>query len=343
MAFRAGLTADFLGPDGKLTYEDIGLSLLDAADGVERAFLDTHKPEIQPGQISDFDAVLALTPLVTAATLQGADRLTHIGRFGVGYDSVDVDACTAADVVLTITAGGVNYSVAESVVAFMLALSHKILIKDRMTREGRWDERSDHMGSELRDRMLGIVGLGGIGATLAEMVSPFRMKELIAFDPYLTEDRAAELGVRLVSLDDLMREADFVSVNCPLNDATRNLIGETQIGLMKPTAFLINTARGGIVDEAPLIQALRENRIAGAALDCHEQEPLPPGSPIADLDNVIVAPHAIAWSNELFRDLGHIACQQMIDISHGKIPHGVVNTDVLERPGFQAKLARYGS
>jgi phosphoglycerate dehydrogenase-like enzyme len=343
MAFQIGLTADFLDPDGNLTYQDIGLHLIDEADGVERAFFDVHKPEIQSSQVAGFDAVLALTPLVTAATLKESDRLTHIGRFGVGYDSVDVDACTEADVVLTITAGGVNYSVAESVVAFMLALSHKMLIKDWMTREGRWNERSDHMGSELRDRTLGIVGLGGIGATLAEMVSPFRMKELIAFDPFLSEERAAELGVRLVSLEDLMREADFISVNCPLNDATRNLIGATQIGLMKPTAYLINTARGGIVDEAPLIEALKANRIAGAALDCHEQEPLPSGSPIAELDNVIVAPHAVAWSNELFRDLGHIACQQMIDVSHGKIPHGVVNTDVLERPGFQAKLARYGS
>ncbi len=343
MVFRIGLTGDLLGPDGKLTYQDIGLSLLETADGVEHAFFDRHEPEIQAEQIAGLDAILALTPTVTTATLGGAEQLTHIGRFGVGYDSVDVDACTAADVVLTITAGGVNYSVAESVVAFMLALSHKMLIKDRMTREGRWDDRSDHMGSELRDRTLGIVGLGGIGATLAEMVAPFRMKEIVAFDPYLSEERASEVGVRRVSLDELMREADYVSVNCPLNESTRNLIGEAQIGLMKPTAFLINTARGGIVDETPLIAALKAGRIAGAALDCHETEPLPGGSPIADLDNVIVAPHAICWSNELFRDLGHMACGQMLEISRGKIPHGVVNTEVLDRPGFQAKLARYGS
>lgn len=343
MPYQIGLTADFLDDAGNLTYQDIGLALLEANAGVEHAFFEKHDLEIQPAQIANFDSVLALTPRVTAATLKDVDRLTHIARFGVGYDSVDVDACTQNDVVLTITAGGVNYSVAESVVAFMLALCHKMLIKDRMTREGRWDDRSGHMGSELRDRTLGIVGLGGIGATLAEMVAPFRMKEVIAFDPYIDEARAKEAGVRLTSLDELMAEADFISVNCPLNDVTRNLIGESQIARMKPTAFLINTARGGIIDEGPLITALKENRIAGAALDCHEQEPLPAGSPIAELDNVIITPHAVAWSNDLFRDLGHIACQQMIDVSTGTIPHGVVNTDVLDRPGFQAKLARHAS
>lgn len=340
MAFRIGLTADFLAQDGTLTYEDISLQLLESANGVEHAFFDRHEPEVTPSQIENFDAVLALTPHITAATLSSAERLIHIARFGVGYDSVDVEACTEADVLLTITAGAVNYSVAESVVTFMLALSHKLIVKDRITREGQWEDRSNHMGKELRDRTLGIIGLGGIGATLAQMVAAFRMKEIVAFDPYLNDERAAEIGVRPVSLHDLMCEADFISINCPLNDDTRNLIGAAQIDLMKPTAYLINTARGGIVNEDDLIQALKRNCIAGAALDCHEKEPLPAGSPIAELDNVIVAPHAIAWTDELFRDNGRMACAQMLETAKGKIPHGVVNAGVLDRPGFQAKLAR---
>lgn len=339
--FQVKLTADFQ-EDGGLIYQDIGLDLLDEAVGVSYSFFDQHQTEITPGQLEDADSIIALTPLVTAASLEGVDRLTMISRFGVGYDSVDVDACTDADVLLTITAGGVNYSVAESVITFMLAISHNVLIKDKMTREGRWDERSNHMGSELRDRTLGIIGLGGIGATLAGMVGSFRMKPVIAHDPFVSEERAQEIGVTLVALDELMQTADFVSVNCPLTDQTRNLIGTRELALMKPTSYLINTARGGIVNEAALIEVLRDRRIAGAALDCHETEPLPAGHPISELDNVIIAPHSIAWTNELFRDLGRVACSQALELSKGNIPHGAVNTEVVDRPGFQTKLARYG-
>ncbi len=338
--FHIKLTADFQ-KDGELIYQDIGLDILEETDGASYSFFDQHKTEITPDQFEGADAIIALTPQVTVSSLEGVDRLAMISRFGVGYDSIDVDACTEADVLLTITAGGVNYSVAESVITFMLAISHNLLIKDRLTREGRWDERSNHMGSELRDRTLGIIGLGGIGATLASMVGCFRMKKIIAYDPFISADRAGEIGVELVALDDLLEASDFVSVNCPLNDQTRDLIGSRELALMKPTSYLINTARGGIVNEAALIEVLRDRRIAGAALDCHESEPLPANHPISELDNVIISPHAIAWTNELFRDLGRMACTQVLELSQGKVPHGVVNTDVIDRPGFQAKLARY--
>jgi phosphoglycerate dehydrogenase-like enzyme len=340
--YQVKLTADFVKEDGTLTYQDIGLDLLDAAP-LKYGYFEEHRTEITPDQLKDTDSIIALTPLVTKATLADFGRLAMISRFGVGYDSVDVDACTEADVLLTITAGGVNYSVAEAVITFMLAISHNLLIKDRLVRNGAWNDRSAHMGSELRERTLGIIGLGGIGATLSGMVSSFRMNPVIAFDPFLNEDRAKELGVTLVSLDELMQTADFVSVNCPLSDRTRDLIGRDELALMKSTAYLINTARGGIVNEAALLSALQNRTIAGAALDCHEIEPVPDDYEFAKLDNVIMAPHAIAWTNELFRDLGRVVCQQAIDLSGGKIPLGVVNKEVLDRPGFQAKLARYTS
>lgn len=341
--FHVKLTADFLQADGTQTYQDIGLALLDETSNLSYKYFDTHKTEITPDQLQETDAIISLTPQITKASLAGANRLTMISRFGVGYDSVDVDACTEADVLLTITAGGVNYSVAEAVMTFMLAISHNLIIKDQLVRSGDWDKRSNHMGSELRDRTLGIIGLGGIGATLSGMVNSFRMNPVVAFDPYLSKEQATALGVELVSLDTLMQTADFVSVNCPLTEQTRDLIGQRELTLMKPTAYLINTARGGIVNEAALLQALTENKIAGAALDCHEIEPVPDDYEIAKLDNVILAPHAIAWTNELFRDLGRIACQQAIDLSQGKIPLGVVNKAVLEKPGFKAKLAHYAS
>ena len=335
-------TADFQ-QDGRLVYQDIGLDLLDGVASIHQDFMDQFHTTITADQMADTNAVVCLSPRVNAESLVGLDQLALIARFGVGYDSVDVDACTEADVLLTITSGAVNHSVAEATVAFMLALSHNLLIKDRITREGRWDERSAHMGSELRDRTLGIIGLGGIGSSLAGKVSGFGMADVIASDPFTSEEQAKAVGVRLVSLEELMEISDFISINCPLNDDTRDLIGAEELARMQPTAYLINTARGGIVNEAALIDALQEQRIAGAALDCHESEPVPADHPMSALDNVILAPHAIAWTNELFRDIGRQTCQQVIDLSRGRVPVGVINSAVLERPGFQAKLEQYQS
>jgi phosphoglycerate dehydrogenase-like enzyme len=339
--FQVGLTRDFLTADGQLTYQDIGIDILDAAPEIEYRFFDEHRPLVTPDQLRDFDAVISLTPRYTSESFVGVERLAAIVRFGVGFDFVDVPACDAADVLLCITTGAVNHSVAEATVTWMLALSHNMLIKDQLTREGRWGERSNYMGSELRDRTLGIVGLGGIGGRLVEVLAGFGMKPPIAFDPYASPERAEQLGVKLVPLDQLMREADFVSVNCPLNDETRNLIGKDQLALMKPTAYIINTARGGIVNEAALYEALKTRSIAGAATDVFEKEPVEAGHPLAELENVIVAPHSIAWTNELFRDIGRMACEITVKVARGEVPPGIVNREVLQQPGFQAKLEGY--
>ena len=339
--FEVGLSRDFLTADGKLTYQDIGLDVLDQNPTIHRRFFDHHEPTVTAEQIRDLDALIALTPRCTVETFKGADRLIVLERFGVGYDMVDVGACTAAGVALCIAVGAVNHSVAESIIAWMLTLSHRVAMKDRLLREGRWAERGGYMGSKLRDRTLGVVGIGGIGGKLIEMIRGFGMKTIIAYDPFVTPQRADALGVKLVDLNQLMREADFVSVNCPLNDQTRNLIGSEQLRLMKPDAFLINTARGGIVNEPSLIEVLRAGKIAGAAVDVFEAEPVGKNHPLAEFDNVILAPHCIAWTNELFRDIGRRACQTVASFAQGVIPDGViVNREVLERDKFQTKLKK---
>ena len=336
--FRVGLTRDFLSPDGKLTYKDMGLRVLEGAPQIEHKFFDKHEPVVTAEQLHDFDAVISLAPKYTKESLQGAQRLAAIFRFGVGYDFVDVPACTANDVALFITTGAVNYSVAEATITWMLALSHRLFAKDKLVREGRWAERVNYMGSELRGKTLGIVGLGGIGGKLVDLLRGFGMKRPLSFDPYTKPERAAQLGVELVPLDRLMRDSDFVSVNCPLNEETRNLIRREHISLMKPTAFLINTARGGIVNEDALVEALKNKRIAGAASDVYEKEPAGKEHPYTQLDNIIVAPHCIAWTDELFCEIGTMACQQTVAFSKGEIPNGLVNREVLERPGFKAKM-----
>ncbi|MFP4352118.1 MAG: NAD(P)-dependent oxidoreductase [Puniceicoccaceae bacterium] len=343
MKFPVKWTADFIQEDGTTKFPDIGKDVLDADPRVEQSFFERHQPEIAPEQIGDARALIVLTPKVTAASLAGAGDLLAVIRFGVGYDSVDVDACTEADVLLGITSGAVDRPVAEACVMWMMALQHHLVAKDRLVREGRWDDRAGYMGGELRDRALGVVGCGGIARELIRLLGGFGMKQPLAFDPFLSEARAEELGVRKVELPELMAGADFVSVHCPLTPETRGLIGRDELARMKPGAYILNTARGGIIEEDALFEALQSKAIAGAALDCFEEEPVTEPHRFGALDNVLLAPHSIAWTNELFRDIGRTAGQRVIDLLDGRAPAGVVNRAVLERPGFQEKWKRLTS
>jgi phosphoglycerate dehydrogenase-like enzyme len=338
--FRVAFTGDFHHADGTPLYQDFGTGVLNAQADIRHERFAEHKPEIEPAQIGPAQAVVVLSPRVTARSLSQSDDLLAIARFGVGYDSVDVGACTAADVALITAAGAVDRSVAEATLGWMLALTHQVRAKDRLVREGRWQDRSGLMGKELRDRTLGVVGLGGIGRALVKLLAGFGMRRPLAFDPYLDPKAAEAAGVSLVSLDELLALADFVSVHCPLNDNTRNLIGRRELGLMKRDAYLINTARGGIVDEDALDEVLRERRIAGAAIDCFVGEPLGGPHRFGAYDNVILAPHSIAWTDEMFRDIGTTVCRSVVDLALGRRPHGVVNREVLERGSFQRKWQR---
>jgi D-3-phosphoglycerate dehydrogenase len=270
---------------------------------------------------------------VTETTLSGADRLLLVARFGVGSDSVDVEACTKHGVALTITPDGVRRPVAVAAMTFVLALSHKLLIKDRLTRAGRWGEKLDHMGIGLTGRTLGVIGLGNIGRELCRLAGPFGLR-CVASDPFL---KSAD--VELLSLDELLRQSDFVCVCCALTTETRHLINAQRLALMKPTAYLINVARGPIVDQKALTKSLREGQIQGAGLDVFEQEPINPDDPLLRMENVIVAPHALCWTDECFRGIGNSACQSIIDVSAGRVPQHVVNREVLQSPLFQQKLA----
>jgi phosphoglycerate dehydrogenase-like enzyme len=341
--FRVALTGDFFAPDGSTKYPDVGLSVFEGQPHLEWVKFAEHRSSIGPDQVADAQGVIVLTPSVTAETVSQAHDLLAIGRFGVGYDAVDVGACTRADVAVFITAGAVDRSVAEATVGWMIALTHQVRAKDLLVRTGRWDDRSRYMGRELRGRTFGSIGLGGIGRATVELLRGFGMETPLAFDPYLDPQVAESSGVRPVALDELLAGADFVSIHCPLTSQTRGLIGRRELALMKPDAYLINTARGGIVDEDALFDALAEKRIAGAALDCFAEEPVTKPHRFGELENVLLAPHCIAWTDELFRDIGRAACKGMLDFSIGMSPRGVVNPAVFERPGFREKWARLRS
>ena len=345
--YRVALSGDFRKPDGSPTFPDFDLTPLYDAPGVETVFLDGAGP-ITPQQVADIDALILLLPRFGKDSIHPDGRLGVVARFGVGYDTVDVPACTAAGIPLVITPDGVRRPVAVSIITLMLALTGKLTIKDRLTRQGPegFGRRGEHMGVGLVGRTLGSLGVGNIGAETFRMAKPFDMK-FIAHDPFADKAVAVELGIELVGLEDVFRRSDVLSVSCPLTPETHHLVNEERLALMKPTAYLINTARGPIVDQKALTKALREGRIAGAGLDVLEQEPPQPDDPILKLDNVILAPHALCWTDQCFAGNGAADVRAVLDVMHGREPRGVVNRSVLETEGWHRRLeknrARFGA
>src|SRR5262245_14273809 len=214
-------------------------------------YLAENTPELRADQVRGYDAPLILGPRIGAAALDRGDRLAIIARFGVGYDSVDVEACTRNGILLTITPDAVRRPVAAAALTLLLALSHKLLIKDRLTRTGRWAEKLAYMGQGLTGRALGVLGLGNVGREVFRLAAPLGMRHL-GHDPYITAADAAAEGITWLPLDNLLREADGVCVCCALTAESRHLLNAEKLSLMKPTAYLINVARGPIVDQAAL-------------------------------------------------------------------------------------------
>ncbi|HEY7748778.1 MAG TPA: NAD(P)-dependent oxidoreductase [Aestuariivirgaceae bacterium] len=339
--FRVALSGDFKKPDGSPTFPDFDLGPLASARGIEMAFLEDANP-IEARQIADFDALILLVPRFARESIHPNGRLSVVARFGVGYDNVDVGALTEAGIPLVITPDGVRRPVAVSILTLMLALTGKLLIKDRLTRMGPegFNQRAKFMGVGLVGLTLGSVGIGNIGAEMFRLAKPLDMK-FIAHDPYADPKVAAELGVELVGLSDVFRRADVVTVNCPLSPETHHLVNAERLALMKPTAYLINTARGPIVDQKALTAILSERRIAGAGLDVLEAEPPSADDPILKLDNVILTPHALCWTNQCFAGIGVADVRAVTDLQHGRVPNGVVNREVLNDPRFRARLSKF--
>jgi phosphoglycerate dehydrogenase-like enzyme len=349
------LTGDFLNEAGVPAYGDAGLPLLERCPWVRHHFLRDQAPraddpgywehfyslEVRPEHLAGVDGLIVLRPWVTRGTFAGgAEDLVVIGRSGAGYDKIDVAACTANDVALFNAPLALNHSTASSALLFMLALAKRLPQQERVARSGRWQEQAAVMGAEVLGRTLGIIGLGHSGRELVRLVAPFGM-HVLAHSPHADPAEAASLGVRLTSLDDLLRESDFVSLHCRLTERTRRLLGAAELALMKPTAYLVNVARGELIDQPALVAALRAGRIAGAGLDVFEEEPLPPGDPLTGLDNVILTPHWSASTTDVWRATGRAMAEGMLRAAVGTVPADVVNREVLDRPGFRAKLARF--
>lgn len=339
--FRIGVTPDFY-VDAKGRFEEVVEQRLGNLEGVEYGSMPPQPGKVAtPEALNQFDGILALSLKFPAESLAGVDRLAVVARWGVGYDKIDVNALTEAGVLLAITPNAVKRPVAEAILTLIFALSKNLLIQDRVTRSGRWRPGLPGIGYDLPGRVLGSVGCGNIAREMFRLARPLGFGRLIACDPRVSQDEVSELGVELVSMDTVFRESDYVTVNTWLSEQTRGLIGEQHFRLMKPTAFFINTARGPIVEHSALVKALREKWIRGAGIDVFAVEPPPDDEPLFELDNVILAPHTLAWTEELMRDNSIEACENLLAVARGELPAAIVNREVIDRPGFKKKLARY--
>jgi len=338
--YRVGITRDILDSRGEPAFGRKALELLDAAPDVEWEYLPEIVRELTPDHAARYDAIYVNMARTPASAVARSDcRLRVIARHGVGYDSVDVPAMTRAGVVVTNTPMPMPRPVATIALTFILALAGRLMLKDRLTRTNRWDERMDNMGMGLTGRTLGVIGAGRIGKELLRMARTFDMK-LLANDPYVNAVELGYVGARKVDRPTLLAESDFVVTIPLLNAETRHLMGEQEFAQMKRGAYFVNVSRGPVVNEAALIAALRSGHLAGAALDVFEQEPVDPANPLLAMDNVIVTPHSLCWTDECFHNMAITGLQSIVDALGGKVPEFVVDRDVLAHPRMKAWRAR---
>jgi D-3-phosphoglycerate dehydrogenase / 2-oxoglutarate reductase len=264
---------------------------------------------------------------VDANLLRRAPNLLIVSSNGAGFDPVDVEACTKAGVLVVNQSGGNAHSVAEHALGMLLTLSKRIIEADRALRRERDVNRNALMGMEAQGRTIGIVGIGHVGRRIAELCKGLLGMKVLAYDPYLSASDIAARGGEKVELDELLRRSDYVSINCPLTKESRGMIGAREFSLMRPHAYFITTARGFIHDEAALLDALRDKRIAGAGLDVWSKEPPPPDHPLLQFDNVLASPHTAGVTREARENMGRIAAEQMLDALDGKRPPRLINPE----------------
>lgn len=290
--------------------------------------------------VDSYDALLVLGYYFNRDLLSQTKRLKCLARWGVGYDRIDVEAATDNDIFVAVTPTTLKRTVSEGALTLLLTLSKNVLNQDRNVRAGNWRKGMEASGVLVRDRTVGVIGVGNIGSEFVRLARAIDFGRAIAYDPFCSVERAAEIGVELVDLDTLLQRSDFISLHAPLTEQTRNIIDARALSLMKPSAYLINTARGELVDEDALLAALKERRIAGAALDVLRQEPPPKDHPFFALDNVILTPHWIPMTEENVEGNSREVCTNILSVYKGEAPPFIANPKVREKAGMLAKIRR---
>jgi D-3-phosphoglycerate dehydrogenase len=304
-----------------LLYEDMhetGKQLL--AEKAELVMANSLDEEALLEQVKDVDAiVIRANGAITERLMASAPRLKVIGRHGVGVDAIDLEAACRRGIVVCNTPAANVESVAEQAVAMMLAVSKQLHKADKAIRQGRWETRYEYIGQELASRTLGLIGMGRIGGRVAEICHYGFQMPVIYFDVIAYPEIEEKLGAKKMAMDEVLRTADYISLHAPLTPKTRNLIGRDQFNLMKPGAVFINTARGPIVDEAALLEALTSGHLAGAGLDVYCQEPIQKNNPLLEIENVVLSPHMAAHTDDALRLMSLVA-EDVLRVLDGQEP-----------------------
>jgi len=336
MTFRVGISPDFLDSDGNNVWGDIGLAGLDDA-GLTWEYMEDGAEVLTPAQMERYDAILYAAPAVTAASFAGVKNPPLIlARFGVGFDAVDLQACTRAGTVATITPDGARGPVATATLSMLLSVLHNTVMKDRLVREKSWDLRERFMGTGLTGQTVGLLGVGNTGGELVRLLQPFGVR-CVGYDPFCPPERAIELGVELMELEDVASCCDALIVMAVLTEQTRHIVNARILDRMKSTAVVVNMARGPIINESDLIAALVSGSIAGAGLDVFEEEPVT--NELIGLENVTLSPHCLSWTDEMSLGNGSSCVRAIVAVANGRAPEYVINRDVLETPAFKDRLA----
>lgn len=314
-----------------LTHADAAEPVLIRTDDESEEAISAKLTSVYGYQVNASRYDLGENFLVDADLFRRCPQLLAVSSSGAGYDTIDVDACTAAGVIAVNQAGGNREAVAEHTLSMMIVLSKRIIESDRAMRRERGWHRNDFIGHDIYGKTIGLIGLGHVGSRVAELCSGLFNMRVLAYDPYLTAEQITARKAEPAAFETLLQESDFVSLHCPRNAETLKMLGAEQFGLMKPEAFFITTARGGIHDEQALYQALVEKRIQGAGLDVWSAEPPPLEHPLLTLDNVIVSPHTAGVTHEARRQISIIAAEQWLAIIAGEQPARLLNPEVWPR------------
>lgn len=311
-----------------------------AEAGAELVIAKSGEPQELTELVVDADGILTCFKQVTSEVLRAGTRLQVVGRYGIGVDNIDVAEATRLGILVTNVPAYCLDEVAEHALGLLLGLARNIPAYNTAVRDGRWDLKAGRRLYRVAGQALGIVGFGKIGQTLAAKASAFGVR-ILAFDPFMDAARISALGAEPRDLDALLSESDLVSLHVPLTESTRHLINEDRLRSMKPTSFLVNTSRGGIIDMDALARALSEGWIAGAGLDVFEPERLPADHPLLSGPNLVATPHVAFYSEESVLELERKAARNVADVLSGRLPASVVNPQVLDTPRWQ-HLSRPG-
>ncbi|MBK0332898.1 dehydrogenase [Brachybacterium sp. MASK1Z-5] len=322
--WRLAVAAEGIDASGRTIHGDIGLGSL-AEHGIDWSPIDIAQQELTADGLRGFDAVLLMGESPFGEEQLGDDpTIKHVARFGAGYDQVDLEACARRGIPVTNAPTGLRVPMAHAALTLLFALAHNLVPKSQLVHTGRWDQRAGLRGHGLASSTIGVVGLGGIGRETVRLLRGLGL-EVMAYNRTPRPEFCAEQGVEQVELPELLRRSDFAILTVSSNAQTRHLIGARELEELGADGHLINVARGAVVDEPALVEALREGTIAGAALDVFETEPLPMTSPLLELDNVLLTPHSLCWTSDFTAATGAEVLGEVIAVAEGRAPAHLVN------------------